>query len=172
MHAHNDNTPATRPAEFDAMLVQYRPGLMRLAARLGYFGEDGDYLVLDTIAHCLANWQRYRQDGGAWGYVSWQMRNIARNRRAAMKRQRMFVADPDGRLIDGLTHQGEQEYVVDLNRALAHLNSRNGRVLLRRAMGETMQDIADDIGVTRERVRQIEDATRRNLARDCWREAA
>lgn len=157
MHAHNDNAPTARPASFDAMLVDYRPGLARLAHRLGYFGEAGDYLVLDTIAHCLANWQRFRPDGGAWGYVSWQMRNLARNRRPAMKRERMFVEDPDGRIAAIAATAPTQEHAVDLRRAVAALDSRGGRVAVRVAMGETFEEVGASMGVTRQRAKQLAD---------------
>ena len=61
------------------------------------------------------------------------------------------------------TTQPRQEDYAELSHTLARLTGRSGEVLTRRAMGETLEEIGNDLGVTRERVRQIENAARAKL---------
>lgn len=158
MHAHNDNSPTTRPASFDAMLVDYRPAMRRTAARLGFFGDEADYLVLDTIATCLANWASYRPGPTPWPFFRLHMLNVARQRRVVANRNRMFVEDPDGRHASTLASAPAQEHVVDLKRAVAALDSRGGNVVVCVAMGETFKDVGVSMGVSRQRAEQLANA--------------
>ncbi|OAM77725.1 hypothetical protein A3840_08855 [Devosia elaeis] len=55
---------------------------------------------------------------------------------------------------------GAQEASSDLSTLLGALTRRERDVILRRAGGETLQEISGDWGITRERVRQIESEAR------------
>lgn len=171
MHAHNDNTaPTQRPASFDAMLVQYRPGLSRLAFKMGFKGEDREDLVTDTIIHCLKHWRTYRPGDAGWNYLYWVMRGVASNKKTVASHRIRFVDDPDGRLAARLETKPSQEHYVELSQTLAHLSGRGGAVIMRRAMtDDTLTAIGSDMGVSRPRVQQIEARARRRLDVACGR---
>lgn len=163
MHAHNDNTPAPsspRPAEFDAMLMQYRPGLSSLAYRLGFRGEEREDLVTDTIIHCLKNWQDYR-GAAPWEYLRWQMLNICKSyRRERERRQRMFVTRNDTPLTGT---PATQEHVADLGLIARRLNGRGGVILARVSVGETFTEVGKSMGISRQRAQQLEREARQRL---------
>lgn len=158
MHAHTTTAPTQRPADFDAMLVRYMPGMRKMASRLGFTGDEADYLVLDTIARCLANWRNYRPGPSAWSYLYWTMRGVtSRRKRELANRNRLFVHDPDGRHAAGLALAPTQEHAVDLKRAVEALDSRGGHIAVRVAMGETFEEVGSSIGVSRQRAKQLSD---------------
>src|SRR5690242_9233279 len=130
----NDNAPTARPAEFDAMLVAYKPGLESLAYRLGFRGEAREELVLDTIVHCLEHWRAHRPEQGFWKFLQWRMRGVASNKR--QRRTVQLVHDVDGKAAASLTAQAMQEIHVDLSRALAAMPARGRDIVVRRAIGE------------------------------------
>lgn len=164
--AANDNRPQQRPAEFDARVMAYVPGLRNLARRYRRTDEQRNDLVTDTIMSALDRWQSYRADGGMWNWLAWTMRGIVSNhaQQAAVRRKHIkFVA------MDDVPHapiETNQEDYADLSSALAALGRvKNGDVVMRRAMGDSLREIAEDRGVTAERVRQIEVAARAELRR-------
>ncbi|MBR3431356.1 MAG: ADP-ribosylglycohydrolase family protein [Clostridia bacterium] len=75
----------------------------------------------------------------------------------------------DGLLIqDGdrysLHHDTLYEYVQKLlEQEAKHLNARNVNVLLRRMNGETLVEIGDSLGMTRERIRQLEEKAKETI---------
>ena len=153
------NTNTNRPAEFDDRVMAYLPGLRRLAAKYvpRPYRED---LVNDTIMFALERWQNYREDGGMWNWLAWNMRGIATNaakKAASQKNRAIFVP---------LTHHDSavapaQEGYVQLSEALRLVSAhRHGSVLLRRAMGDGLKEIAVDRGTPVEWVRQMEVAAR------------
>lgn len=169
MHAHNDNQ---RPASFDAMLVSYRPGLARLAQRLGYFGEQREDLVTDTIIHCLKHWEKYRAEDSEWNYLYWTMRTVAGNYADRSSSKMQFVSVPID-WFEQIPMQASQDDYVELSQVLAKLTGGGGDIVLRRAMtGDTYRAMAAELGVTHQRVQQIESKARRKLAVACGRVAA
>lgn len=148
----NDNN---RPASFDAALLKYQPGLARLASRLR--PEDPQSLVQDVNVFALSRHTNFRGDptqpkSGFWNWLQLNMRSMAQ-----AKRQKIPDKEQES------TTSASQEYYTDLSRTLARLTGRNGQVLTRRAMGDTLEEIGKDLGVTRERIRQIENAARAQL---------
>lgn len=158
----NKNTTTERPADFDARVMTYMPGLRRLAAKHvpRPYRED---LVNDTVMYALENWRNYRETGAMWSWLEWTMRGIVTN--AAKK---AATRDKHVRFVP-LTHQDSaiapaQEGYVRLSEALRGLAAhRHGTVLMRRAMGDTLREIAADRGATKEWVRQMEVSARREL---------
>lgn len=152
LEAANDNI---RPASFDAALMKYQPGLARLASRLR--PEDPESLVQDLNVFALSRHTNFRGDptqpkSGFWNWLQLNMRSMAQS-------QRRKPVPPKGET----TTQPIQEDYAELSRTLARLTGRNGQVLTRRAMGDSLIEIGNDLGVTRERVRQIENAARAKL---------
>lgn len=62
----------------------------------------------------------------------------------------------------------ETEALAELNRVLNMLTPRQRDILLRRSCGEKLRGIAQTIGVTKERIRQIEKEAIQQL-RDCFK---
>ncbi len=159
--AANDN--AARPADFDARLMAYYPGMRKLAGRYvpRPYRED---LVTDTIMYCLAHWQSYRPEGGFWTWITWCMRGIVSNQAQAARSRRGLVLVPEGDAYETAATPAPQDDYVALSDVLGQITgTRSGNVLLRRAMGDQMKDIANDLGVTKARVDQIEKKERARL---------
>lgn len=157
----NDNTQ--RPAEFDARLMAYYPGMRKLAAKYvpRQYRED---LVTDTIMYCLSHWQSFREDGGFWAWIKWCMRGVVSNQaQAAVARKGLALVNDDFAYAAAATPAAQERY-AELSAVLGQLSgTRNGRVVLRRAMGDQLLEIANDIGVTKARVDQIQKAERARL---------
>ncbi len=152
LEAANDNT---RPSSFDAALLKYQPGLARLASRLR--PEDPESLLQDLNVFALSRHTNFRGDptqpkSGFWNWLQLNMRSMAQS-------QRRCPVPPKGET----TTQPIQEDYTELSRTLARLTGRSGEVLTRRAMGETLEEVSNDLGVSRERVRQIESEARAKL---------
>lgn len=156
----------TRPAEFDARVMEYLPGLRRLAMKLAppQYRED---LVSDTVLSALENWQSFREDGGMWGWLKWRMRNVVSAQAyhaTRLKRHGRRVS------LESASHLAEpprQVAAAELSIALESLaRVNNGDLILRAAQGETFGEIAAERGVSRQRIHQV--AAR---ARKEWQEA-
>lgn len=156
----NDNTPTTRSASFDARLAAYMPGLRKHARR---YGVDVDDLVQDTIVTALARHATFREEFGLWYWLKLQMR-IAADR----NRQRAKRAKRDGTAVgledfDAAVPAVQEDY-TDLSAVLGQLaGTRHGDVVVQRAMGWSTGEIANQRGVSRQRVHQMENAARAEL---------
>ncbi|MBB4192764.1 sigma-70 family RNA polymerase sigma factor [Rhizobium aethiopicum] len=151
MEAANDN----RPAEFDARVMAYVPGLKRLAGRR-VPREYRDDLVTDTIMYALAHWKNFREDGGMWNWLEWSMRGILKNaatKAANRKKNLKFVPIEDHM---NLSTPATQLAHADLSKALDGMTGRGGKIVVRRALGHSLREIGDEMGMTSERVRQLE----------------
>lgn len=153
--ADNDNV---RPAAFDAALLKYQPGLARLANRL--MPDDAETLVQDTNLFAVERHTNFRGDlsqpkSGFWMWLQWNMRSIAYAKRHK-KSGGVSIK------LDAVTQANQLDY-TELSQSLALLSGKGGLIIKRRAMGETLEEIGNDLGVTRERVRQIENAARAKL---------
>ncbi len=151
----NDNSP--RPAEYDAMVVAYRPFIRRYGSRLGVEKGDMDEFVQDVMVVAFERYHHYRPDHYAFTtWLSMLVRNTVdrRNRYGRAKKRYGFTVDVDK---VSISTQPNQEEAADLSIALAAMPSgREKTVLLRRAVGEELSEISVDYGISRERVRQIE----------------
>ena len=158
--AANDN----RPAEFDAMIMAYVPGLRRLARRMTRDRASADDLVTDTIILALSKWRKHRPADGAWNWLVWTMRSVMSSRKQAMNAAMRTGTVVSIDTVGPLSVSGAQQERAELSEAVHRLRHiRNGEVVLRVAAGETLSEIARDRGVSRERVRQIHAAALRKL---------
>ncbi|KRA58201.1 sigma-70 family RNA polymerase sigma factor [Rhizobium sp. Root651] len=156
MHAVNDN----RPPAFDSALLAYQPGMRRLASKLGYRGSDAADLVTDTIAYCLEHWTNFHGDmDKMWNWIYWQMRGIVKNSRAK-KRVLMVVA---GQAYENAETSANQVDVAHAGQVVSLLSGRAGAMTMRLAMGDTLEEIARQHGLSRERVRQLVEKERERV---------
>lgn len=156
MQAMNDN----RPLAFDSALLAYQPGMRRLASKLGYRGPEADDLVTDTVAYCLEHWTNFHgETDKMWNWIYWQMRGIVKNSRSK-KRLEMV---PEGRAYEIAETSANQADVAHAGQVVSLLAGRSGDMIMRLAMGDTLEEIARQHGVSRERVRQIVEKERARL---------
>jgi RNA polymerase sigma factor (sigma-70 family) len=151
----NDNNPAERPASFDAQLLAYRPAIRKLANK--YYPESPEDMAQDALLHLLESWRTYRPDGGFYGWIKGRVRYLAQQKREFNGRRTTINC----KITDGMTHAigiaPTQEHTAAVSQALAAVqHSREGSIIMRRIVGEGLSQIAARIGVTKERVRQLE----------------
>jgi RNA polymerase sigma factor (sigma-70 family) len=149
-------TTAERPAAFDARVMAYMPGLRNLSYKLEKNQEIRNDLVTDTIIEALDKWQNFREDGGMWNWLYWTMRGRICNQR---KLKKLHIVDSEFHY-DTAAVQATQDDHVELSQVLDMMATREGGILLRRAMGEKLREIGEDLGISRERTRQIEEEAR------------
>jgi RNA polymerase sigma factor (sigma-70 family) len=159
----NNHNVEGRPASFDAKLMKYQPGLLKLAGKFTTTSEERHDLVTDTIIYCLRNWQSFREDGGFWNWLYWSMRGVVGNKKEGVKARITLVQDSDGVFAATRGIAPSQLDYVELCQTMRSMSARGGGVVVRRAMGDTLPEIGAAIGVTAERVRQIENKERGRL---------
>lgn len=152
----NDNTP--RPGEFDARLMSYYPHLNRLAFTLSNNKSEQEDLLQDSIAYILTNWTKFRSDGGFYNWITFMVRNVAQEkRRKVLRRAKGMPTTNDERAMAAVAVQPNQLDRIELGEALDSLpEGRDGEIVMRRAMGDTLAEIGEAYGVGRERARQLE----------------
>lgn len=156
-------TNTNRPAEFDARVMAYLPGLRKLASKM-VPRQYRDDLVTDTIMFALERWQNFREDGGMWNWLAWNMRGIVTNgaKKAANDKKRVVFVPIEDHM--NLAVPAAQDGYAELSDALRHISAhRHGSVLLRRAMGDGLKEIAVDRGTSVEWIRQMEVAARSHV---------
>lgn len=150
----------TKPANdnaspVDALLLEYLPGLRKLARKLA--PRDHEELLAETLVTILHRRASFRPEGGFWIWASLTMRGVRRD--AKLKEGRRIKTVGIEKAWRASTPPN-QEHAVDLETVRSHV----GGVLMRRATGCKLQDIANDNGTSRQRVSQIEQAQRAHLA--------
>lgn len=156
----------SRPKEFDARVMAYKPGLHKLAKRYRHKKEDQVDLVTDTIIYALGAWQNFREDGGLWAWLTFCMRGLVSNdaKKADARKGIRFVALTDAARQPSTAPS--QQHHVELTDALRRLRRiKGGNVVLRRAMGDTLRDIGERRGVSTTRVEQIANKARAKLVK-------
>lgn len=154
-------TTTQRPPEFDARVMAYLPGLRKLARRYRGGSEARNDLVTDTIMRALEKWERFREDGDFWNFLIWTMRDVVSGQaQHRARRLGLQLVSNDVKYMNAST-PAQQLGFSELSDAIRRLPAgREGVVILRRAMGDELQEIGADFGVSAERVRQIETRAR------------
>lgn len=166
-HAHD------RPAEFDSKLLEYKPGMHNLAKKLTArhnpryrTSEARNDLVTDTIVYCLDNWRNYRADGGWWNWIYWAMRGVIKARVDRDNVRRGVETVHNEVQYEHASTPATQMDYAELSAVLGQLTGgRDSEALLRRAMGDSLEEIGADMGISRERVRQLVERERAGLVK-------
>ncbi|MBO9194358.1 sigma-70 family RNA polymerase sigma factor [Rhizobium sp. 16-449-1b] len=150
----NDN----RPAEFDRRLTDHLPLIKKVARRQVRNMQERDDLVQDVFAHALAKWRQFRPDGSFYMWITFMVRMIASEKRRKVIRQGRHLRQVEGEdILAGLSTPARQIEEIDVMEVYNLIPAgRNGDILRRRIMGDTLAEIGSDYGIGRERVRQIE----------------
>jgi len=157
-----------RPPEFDAAVMKYMPMLRNLAVRYVPAGRRED-TIQDALAYAFEHWSSFRGDyargGGFASWLRWQFRSITTGHKRK-KRLRIAYGDRADRALRTATAMDDHGMALVAKDILRRITSgRKGGVLLRRGMGDSLAEIGADLGVSRERVRQIVVEARDELAR-------
>lgn len=171
----------TRPAAYDQLLVDYMPFARKCANRLAaLYGDDADEIVQDFYVDACHRWQSYDAENYRFGtWVFNVVRNVAMNRKNARRAKKRtgkewsLNTDVTDLSQGGISFFGgswlpsqppTQHDYAELSAVLAQMSgTRDSEALVRRAMGEELWEIANDMGISRERVRQISERERDRL---------
>lgn len=172
----NDNNQ--RPAEFDKTVMQWLPLLRQLACKMESNPQKHEDMVQDVIATALHRWRAYKPEGKMSGWLTFIMRERLQDRRRREKRERRTVsleapaygvsraneeAMSDIALEGVLAIGSEQDAATELRQVLDNMSDRARNVLVKRAFGYEQGEIGEEIGVSRQRVEQIEKYERTKL---------
>jgi len=158
-------TTDARPEGFDDRLMSYYGSLRKRAGRLGNPPQEREDILNDTIVYILSHWRSFRPDGGFYNWISLCMRHVAQEIRRTAARKAVYMRQvQDPRAFDNLQTPASQLDNVELSDAIAYLKGhRHGGVLLRRAMGDSLKEVAADGRGNVEWARQREERARRDL---------
>jgi DNA-directed RNA polymerase specialized sigma24 family protein len=154
------NTIAPRSAEFDKQLLAYMPGLYRNAVRMTRRTSSAKVLLDATVEAMLKRHQSCRMET----FYTWAilvMRNVAstlKEERGRLKRQGISVDMEEAGELPECDRQSSFVEVADVVRFLR--GRKGGDILVRRAMGEGIDEIASDIGMSRSGVHAAEQRER------------
>lgn len=140
----------TRPAEFDARLLTYRPLLIRMATRYAEPADRED-LIQSAFARAMEKWADCR-DGFA-GWLRGVMLAEIQLYRTARRPRRVSAND---------NTPSTQEDAVSAAQAISRC--RNPDIMIQVGMGATMQDIAASRGISKQAVSVKVRADRARLA--------
>lgn len=172
----NDNNQ--RPAEFDKTVMQWLPLLRQLACKLESNPQKHEDMVQDTIAVALHRWRAYKPEGKMSGWLTFIMRERLQGRRRREKRERRTIsldafafgpgrsnedAFADITIAGVIALDSEQDAAVELHQVLDNMSDRGRSVLVKRAFGYEQGEIGEEIGVSRQRIEQIEKYERTKL---------
>ncbi len=158
-------TPAkdNRPAEYDAALLKH----MRLVQRMAYKYDrhNREEFAQDLSAYLLDKWYYYKPIYAFSTWVRMSAVSVSSSRykaKTAACRNAVTIYAEDDASVFGCHDAPDSS--VDLAAVVSRLDgTRGGKMLLRRAMGDALREIAKDNGISKERVRQILIAERRKL---------
>jgi RNA polymerase sigma factor (sigma-70 family) len=138
----------TRPKEFDARVMAYVPGMENMARKLVRTREQRGDLVTDTIIKALKRWDTFREEGGMWRWLTFLMRDVARSARESRPQPMEELDETDHPSAFASPEDG-----AHMTSVLARLHEmRHATTVLRVAAGHSLQEVADEDGVTHQAI--------------------
>ncbi|WP_157814387.1 sigma-70 family RNA polymerase sigma factor [Rhizobium sullae] len=152
----NDNT---RPASFDQRLIDHLPYIQKIASLCVRGADEREELVADSITYVLGSWQNFRPDGSFHKWLGYMVRGIATEKKRRFYRRAKHMRQVEGEMaLENAATLPNQFHAVELAEAISNMPAgRDGEVVMRRAMGDTLTEVGVHFGVGRERARQIEE---------------
>lgn len=159
--AANDNRPQRRPQWYDDKLIAHMPLAHKCAYRMAS-DDDHDEVLQDFYEAAIRKWDAFDADNfkfATWVYIV--MRNVCQARRRARRsasRTGTTVEINDIAVIgaSALTTPATQQGCAELSEVIRRLTgTRDSEAIVRVAMGETMSEVGQTMGITRQRVLQL-----------------
>lgn len=138
-----------RPAEFDAKVMVFYPGLLNHAWKLTRDRERQIDLVGDTVAMALHRWQSYDSKYAIWTWLKMTMQEIRRDRaRSSLREIKTIVpsSDEDSYLPSTSGNQFDHTQLSGVLRLIEKV--KHGGHIIRRAMGDTFREIGEAQGTS------------------------
>lgn len=171
-------TATTRPKWYDDKLIAYIPFARKCARKLAG-NDDIEEVLQDFYLDACNRWAMFDKENYKFGTWVYQLvRNTCSNRRARAKAKKRagheisidhrapHLRDSDDEAFTthlAPTPPSQHDY-AELSAVLRGLSgTRDSVALMRLAMGDELQDVATDFGVSRERVRQLAERERGRL---------
>lgn len=149
-----------RPKEFDAKVMSHIPMLRGLARKLP--AQRREDAVQQTVLLALDRWMDFDETGSFYKWLTFKFKQ-ATDIRTSRKHE---VEDVNGAVASRLTAPARQDTIAYANQIVRRLSyTRDGRLLVRLATGETLAGLGERRGITKERVRQLTDRARARIAR-------
>lgn len=153
--------------DFDATVRNYRDAVTRRCARLCRTGwMDPEDLQQEFWLDVAKMWPRIELEGGITALLFQILRStVSRLIRARNTRSRTGFEVPLEDW-DGGSVAADQDTAVELSRAIERVDrlpANERQVLVARVLGDELAEIGNRMGVTRQRVNQIETAARARL---------
>lgn len=157
-----------RPTEYDRQVLAYTPYVRRMAywwcSRHPANGDPADF-VQDVMTEAFHRYPLYdaKYTFGVW------MRFICRIIVDRRKKKLMTYEARSRHVSDdcaaSISVPANQQECAELSQVLARLTGRGGEIIVRCAMGDELGEIGADLGISKERVRQLKNVARSGLVK-------
>lgn len=157
-----------RPPDYDRQVLAYTPFVKRTAykwcSRHPANGEPADFCqdVMTEAFHRASHYDE-KYTFGVW--MRFICRVIMDRRKKKLETYEARARHVDHAETFGLGYEAVQDSRTELSQVLARMSGRGGEILVRCAMGEELGEIANDMGISKERVRQLKNVARAGLVR-------
>lgn len=158
--------------EFNALLVQYRPYVISQVARHG-FGWDTEEVVQDVMLQACQSRRNFEPARGTFvSWLYWQVRSCVQLRRQRHSKRRdisySMEYHENGDPVTDVSVMGNQHDHLELREtveAIYEMKPQQAHVILQRAVGVTLEELAGTMGLTRQRIEQVHASARKSLAK-------
>lgn len=157
-----------RPTEYDRQVIAYTPYVRRMAykwcSRHPANGDPADF-VQDVMTEAFHRYPLYdaKYTFGVWMRFICRVIMDRRKKKSMTYEARARRVPDDGAMAIGVP--ANQQECAELSQVLARLTGRGGEIIVRCAMGDELGEIGADMGISKERVRQLKNVARSGLVK-------